>query len=114
MEANREESLMCLNMAYYYLRLEGNREKAKRLAIKSNQLFPTQLAQDLLNVLMGVTQPPATSSASAQPPQTKQPVVAKVSTSVNDLSYKTEYLVWIQIEKHGQRLFFGGNFFSKM
>ena len=75
MEANREESLMCLNMAYYYLRLEGNRDKAKRLAIKSNQLFPTQLAQDLLNMLMGVTppQPPpaTTSSASVQPATVK-------------------------------------------
>ena len=83
MEANREESLMCLNMAYYYLRLEGNRDKAKRLAIKSNQLFPTQLAQDLLNMLMGVTQPPAatTSSASVQPPQTKQPATVKVSSN---------------------------------
>ena len=57
MEANRDESVRCLNLAQYAFRLEGDREKAKRLAIRSNQLYPSQMAQDLLKVL--IMPPPA-------------------------------------------------------
>ena len=53
MEANREESLKCLQLAQYAIRLEGDKEKAKRLAIKSNQLFPSNQAQELLKGLLG-------------------------------------------------------------
>ena len=52
MEANREESLKCLQLAQYAIRLEGDKEKAKRLAIKSNQLFPSNQAQELLKGLL--------------------------------------------------------------
>jgi len=51
MESNKEESVRCLNMAHNAFRVEGDREKAKRLAKKSIKLYPSKLAQDLLNVL---------------------------------------------------------------
>ena len=84
MEANREESLKCLNLAQYALRLEGDREKAKRLAIKSNQLFPSKLAQDLINLLLAAganAQAASTSAATMQPP-TKEPIVITVSQDI--------------------------------
>lgn len=51
MESNKEESVRCLNMAHNAFRVEGDREKAKRLAKKSIKLYPSKLAQDLLNIL---------------------------------------------------------------
>jgi len=51
MESNKEESLRCLNLAQNAFRVEGDREKAKRLAKKSIKLYPSKLAQDLLNIL---------------------------------------------------------------
>ena len=59
MEANRDESVRCLNLAQYAYRLEGDRQKAMRLAIRSNQLYPSQMAQDLLKVFT-MPPPPAT------------------------------------------------------
>jgi len=51
MESNREESLRCLNLAHNAFRAENDIEKAKRLAKKSLRLYPSKLAEDLLNVL---------------------------------------------------------------
>ena len=45
MESNKEESVRCLNMAHNAFRVEGDREKAKRLAKKSIKLYPSKLAQ---------------------------------------------------------------------
>ena len=85
MEANREESVRCLTMAQYAIRLEGDLEKAKRLTIKSYQMFPSKFAQDLLNYLMKVTQSSTTSSTTAQPPHSKEPTI----TTVSELLYHT-------------------------
>ena len=79
--------LKCLNLAQYALRLEGDREKAKRLAIKSNQLFPSKLAQDLINLLLAAganaqqaaAAAASTSAATTQPPPSKEPIVITVS-----------------------------------
>jgi len=92
MEANREESLKCLNLAQYALRLEGDREKAKRLAIKSNQLFPSKLAQDLINLLLAAganaqqaaAAAASTSAATMQPPPTKEPIVITLGGQSNN------------------------------
>ena len=100
MEANREESLKCLNLAQYALRLEGDREKAKRLAIKSNQLFPSKLAQDLINLLLAAganaqqaaAATASTSAAPMQPPPTKEPIVITVSCFQSKLLYYTNIL----------------------
>ena len=50
MESNREESFRCLDLALK-ARDEGNMTKAAKLAIKSNRLFPTQRAKDLIEEL---------------------------------------------------------------
>jgi len=51
MESNREEAQRCLLLAQNSLRVEGDLEKAKRLARKSIRLYPSKQAQDLLDVL---------------------------------------------------------------
>ena len=44
MESNRDEAIRCLRLAEKYL-AEGNGEKAKKFAQKSERLFPTDRAK---------------------------------------------------------------------
>ena len=55
MESNKEESVRCLNMAHNAFRVEGDREKAKRLAKKSIKLYPSKLAQgEVISTVYGL------------------------------------------------------------
>lgn len=51
MESNKDDAERCIELATKYLQ-DGNREKAEKLLLKSERLFPTAKAKGTYNLLI--------------------------------------------------------------